>query len=100
MIMTRYRLELVGVGLISTLAVTGCGGPGSYATQSELDSLRAQLIATHDTMVAMWITIDSTNKILRNFATKDTTPPPTCPPRCLEMRMPPDLPDPPDRIGP
>jgi hypothetical protein len=98
--MTRYRLELVGVGLLSTLAVTGCGGSGSYATQSGLDSLRAQLVATHDTMVAMWIATDSMNKIIRSFATKDTTPPPTCPPRCLEMRMPPPLPYPPDRLGP
>ncbi len=97
--MTSYRLELAGVGLMSTLAVTGCD-PGSYATKSGLDSLRAQVIATHDTMVAMWIAIDSTNQILRNFATKDTTPPPICPPRCLEMRTPPDLPDPPAQIGP
>ena len=98
--MTRYRLELIGVGLLSALAVTGCDTPGSYATQSELDSLRAQLVATHDTMVAMWIATDSMNKIIRDFATKDTTPPPTCPPKCLEMRMPPDTPDPPDKIGP
>ncbi|HEY7615028.1 MAG TPA: hypothetical protein VH764_18685 [Gemmatimonadales bacterium] len=98
--MTTYRLKLVSVGIMSTAAVTGCGGGGPYASQAALDSLRAQLVATHDTMVAMWAVTDSMNQILRDFATKDTTPPPTCPPRCLEMRLPPDIPDPPDQIGP
>jgi hypothetical protein len=84
--MRNSRVVLVEVALAGTLAVGGCGGGrggagnGGYATQRGLDSVWIQLVATHDTMRALWKATDSMSKVLS--AKKDTTPSP-CPPRCL-----------------
>lgn len=82
--MEGYRITIVGVGLLSAMTIAGCnnGGPaGDYATRSELDSLRTQYAATHDTMRALWKATDSMNRTIRYL---DTIPrPPRCPPRCL-----------------
>jgi hypothetical protein len=81
--MKSLGAALWGVGTISTLMAVGCDRE-NYATKGELDSLRAQLVATHDTMVALWT---ATRQM--NIIEKDTTPPPVCPPRCLELIVPP-----------
>jgi hypothetical protein len=97
--MNSYSAALAGVGLLGAMATAGCdGGPGGeeYATKHELDSLRTQYIATHDTMLALWSATDSMNRILELRIQKDTTPiPPGCPPRCLNL-----IPPRPDPIGP
>ena len=81
--MKRLAASLWSVGTISTVMAVGCGSD-HYATKGEVDSLRTQLVATHDTMVALW---DATRQM--NIIMKDTTPPPTCPPRCLTLLVPP-----------
>lgn len=84
--MNHYR-PAAALGLSGALALAGCsGGGGDYATKGELDSLRAQYVATHDTMRALWQATDSMNRLLEGWIQKDTTPiPPKCPPRCLNM---------------
>jgi hypothetical protein len=85
--MKNYCTALVGVGLLSTMATAGRGGSAGgeeYATKREFNALRAQYVATHDTMLALWRATDSMNQILEDRIQKDTTPlPPRCPPRCL-----------------
>jgi hypothetical protein len=83
--MRSHGAAFWGVGTISTVMAAGCGS-GDYATKGQLDSLRAQLVASHDTMVALWVATDSLNKML---VKKDTTPPPKCPPVCLVLLVPP-----------
>jgi hypothetical protein len=71
-------------GLILSSAIAGC----DYASTRDLEALRAQYVATHDTMVALWEATDSLNDILSEIA-MDTVPRPKCIPRCLEMPSPP-----------
>ena len=92
--MKRSHTALVGIGLVGVTAMAACGGSaagGDYATKAELEALRTQYIATHDTMLALWQATDSMNKILElkiipGINRLDTTPPrPKCPPRCLNQ---------------
>jgi hypothetical protein len=87
--MNSYGAALAGVGLLGVMATAGCdGGAGGeeYATKHELDSLRAQYRATHDTMLALWKATDSMNRTLELWIQKDTIPIPRgCPPRCLVL---------------
>jgi len=92
--MNSYRMVLVEAGLAGVLAGAGCADESRYATKGAVDSLRAQLVATHDTMVALWAATDTMNKVLTD-AIDTTPPPPKCPPRCLLMisripKMPPE----------
>ena len=85
--MNSYGAALAGVGLLGAMAAAGCDGRAGgeeYATKRELDSLRAQYEATHDTMLALWKATDSMNQALERWIQKDTIPIPLgCPPRCL-----------------
>jgi hypothetical protein len=85
--MNSYSAALAGVTLLGAMATAGCnGGVGGedYATKHELDSLRTQYVATHDTMLALWRATDSMNRILELRIQRDTIPiPKGCPPRCL-----------------
>ena len=90
--MKRSHPAVASIGLVGAIAMAACGGGaagGPYATKQELEELRTQYIATHDTMRALWQATDSMNKILEirvipGLVALDTTPPrPKCPPRCL-----------------
>jgi hypothetical protein len=87
--MKRYCTALVGMGVVGAMATAGCeGGVGGrdYVTKREFEALRAQYVATHDTMLALWKATDSMNQILEHKVIPliDTTPPrPKCPARCL-----------------
>jgi hypothetical protein len=95
MTMNSYSAALAGVGLLGAMATAGCnwGAGGEYATKREFDALRTQFVASHDTMVALWEATDSMNKVLREVERDTTSPPPKCPPICLEV-----IPRPPARI--
>ena len=86
--MNSYSTALVGVGLLGAMATAGCDrGPAGekYATKREFDALRAQFVASHDTMVALWEATDSMNVILREIEKDTISPPPRCPPFCFEV---------------
>jgi hypothetical protein len=68
-------------GIVLPGSISGCG---DYATKTELEQLRAQYVATHDTMVALWEATDSIVDLLSLIAL-DTVPRPKCIPRCMEM---------------
>jgi hypothetical protein len=77
--MKSDRVVLAGIVFLGS--ISGCG---DYATKTELNQLRAQYVATHDTMVAMW---EATESTFNRFAL-DTVPRPKCNPRCLPLEPP------------
>jgi hypothetical protein len=92
MTMNSYSATLAGIGVLGAMAAAGCGrsaGDGEYDTRREFAALRAQYIPTHDTLLSLWQATDRMNKILEYQIIEpmiDTTPPPpTCPPRCLNL---------------
>ncbi len=77
--MDRRRAALLGLGLVGTAGLGGCG-----VSRSDFEALQAQYIATHDTLRALWKTVDSTSKVLDFVMRKDPPPPPpVCPPYCI-----------------
>jgi hypothetical protein len=78
--MKKHRGVLVGVVVLGS--IVGCD---DYATKAELEQLRGEYVATHDTMVALWEMTDSMASLIPSF---DTVSPPRCIPRCL-LIMPP-----------
>jgi hypothetical protein len=87
MTMNRYSAALAGVGLLSAMVTAGCDrgvGGEEYATRREFEALRAQYAATHDTMLSLWRATDSVTRLLGPYI-DTTSPPPKCPPRCMEI---------------
>ena len=83
--MPRHRAVLVPSGLIAAMLVTGCG---DYVSRKEFTALQQQYIATHDTLVGLWGTLE---KMLVLPEGVDTVPlPPPCrPPKCVFPHAPP-----------
>jgi hypothetical protein len=88
--MDYRRAALLGLGLVGTVGLGGC------VRRSEFLALQTQYYATHDTLRALWKTVDSTNKVLLDVLSMEPPPrPPVCPPRCIPLAPP--LPDPIER---
>ena len=78
--MPRYRAVLVPSGLLAAILVTGCSGGGDYVTRKEFTALEQKYIATHDTLVGLWETLEKMVVLPEGL---DTIPIPRCkPPRC------------------
>jgi hypothetical protein len=72
------------VAALAGIALLGSTSACDYASNEDLQNLRAHYIATHDTMVALWEAVDSLNDIVSLIA-MDTVPRPKCIPRCVEL---------------
>jgi hypothetical protein len=76
--MRSDRAVLAGIVLLGSTAAC------DYASNSDLQELRMNYVATHDTLVHLWEAVDSLNGILGRIA-MDTVPRPKCIPRCVEL---------------
>lgn len=91
--MDHRRAALLGLGLAGAAGLGGCG-----VSRSDFEALQTKYIATHDTLRALWRTVDSTYRILDPLMRKADPPPrpPVCPPYCIPAVPP--LPGPVERI--
>jgi hypothetical protein len=97
--MKIHRVTLIAASLLGVWAVTGC----DYAKKSEVVALRAELRATHDTLVALWETLARVPmpKVGPGEPrARGVVPPvPPCPPKCEDFIIG-LLPNTPSRMGP
>jgi hypothetical protein len=72
------RAVLAGLALLGSIWACDSG------SRSELQELRTEYEATHDTLVALWEAVASLNDSVSRIA-MDTVPRPKCIPRCAEL---------------